>query len=117
MMYALTARFSYIDKYSVLIFNDPDPATRAKLARIGVLREDDPSAGRDNESSEFSVKIGPPNARPPDDSVRDYVGLDCNIHVRATKYSFISRANHNAGERMTGYRLTLLAIERAERWQ
>jgi hypothetical protein len=97
----LNVRFSYISPQSRLKFVALDPETIKKLENIGITDET------------FTVSLPPPAAIVPHD-IYMAVGLACTIYVKPIKYSFKSPAKHNRGERVTGYRLILDQLTRAD---
>lgn len=98
----LRAILSRIDKYSKLWFvliDDlyPEDTSRAKLARAGVALSGD----------EFGATMA--QGIPP----AELLGRRVIIQVRAKPYSFVSKLEHNKGQRVTGVKLLIEDIELA----
>lgn len=106
MILKLFGRFSYIDKYNRLIFVYDDETTYNKLknhcknkviARCG----------------EYIVHL-PKGYTGSTDDIKSMVGLDCVVNVKIINYNFISKAEKNTGERITGCKLVLENLQIAQ---
>ncbi len=95
----LNCRFSYISKYNKMVFVANDDTSKDKLTTHCGISND-----------EFNVSM--PRPLHITDDIREMVGLDCVIHVRAKPYKFVSKLEKNYGETVQGMSLTLLNIER-----
>lgn len=99
-MLRITGHFSYVDKYNKLVFTWLEDDSRAKLAN-----HCEGNMPFDNDG--YTVSL--PMKQVPAD-IRAKVGLDCTLHVKLTKYDFVSKLERNYGERVNGTKLTLLNI-------
>ena len=95
--------FSYIDRYNKLHFAwlDDDLASKHKVT------EHCPSLPT---GQYFTVTL-PKYMKRVQPDIREKVGSVCTIYVKVTPYDFISKLEHNFGDRVTGHQLVLNEIK------
>ncbi len=107
-MLHLEGHLSYIDKFARLKFTfDKDTDTARKLSNLSTR---DDSHHYPFTSKEFTVLM-PPAAEVTDD-IRELIGLDCNVQVKVSTYSFTSKIARTKGTKINGTKFILSDISK-----
>lgn len=104
-MLKLQGHFSYIDNYNKLKFLFIDDDTKEKLERA--------CGGTNKPFTYEGFTVGfKHNTKVIPDDIQSLVGLKCTIWVKPRPYNFVSKSEHNFGEKISGVTLTLDDISR-----
>lgn len=98
------ARFAYVEE------RGPAPLLKfahseMSLSRLGL-------GGERPLIDELTVKM--PRGMAVDDSIREHVGLDCDVTVRIRPYSFVSNRDYNRGDHVSGVNYELVSVRTIE---